>query len=333
MLAWKGSVLMRQRMERLAREAGNPQEQKLWDQLETVAAQLATSSLATPSDPQQRDAWRENLVKLTREKEELEAQFSRTSADFRRLRSQSALTPDELAKCLPPDTAVIDLLQFNRRVDEKQSGGRIKTHWEHRLAAFVLRSADHASVAGAATKGRNAGTASGTQPEQSVAMIDLGLIGPIDAAVGHWREVHCGQVAGKGADDQPSAFLRRMVWEPLLPHLENVHTVLISPDGTLNQIPWSALPGSKAKSYLLEDYAIATLPVPQMLPELESAAPLNSAAAPLLLVGDVDFSATGRQVRWFDAGSDWASHSVWNAESVAEFGRHVPRNLGSPRLV
>ena len=33
MLAWKGSVLLRQRMQRLARQADDPKEQELWAQL------------------------------------------------------------------------------------------------------------------------------------------------------------------------------------------------------------------------------------------------------------------------------------------------------------
>src|SRR5262249_59622375 len=61
------------------------------------------------------------------------------------------------------------------------------------------------------------------------------------------------------------------------------------------RIPWAALPGAKAGRFLLEDYALALVPVPQLLPEL-LAAPKDAkdVNASLLALGGVDFgSAAG----------------------------------------
>jgi CHAT domain-containing protein len=147
-------------------------------------------------------------------------------------------------------------------------------------------------------------------------LIDLGPVEPINQAVEKWRETYGGNVAGLAAEDQPGMKLRRLVWEPLEPYLGidpaapspqpspkergSVKTVLISPDGEVAKFPWSALPGSKPNTYLIEDgIAVALIPVPQMLPDLlgESPSPQPSAAkgegkAPaLLILGDVNYDA------------------------------------------
>jgi CHAT domain-containing protein len=74
--------------------------------------------------------------------------------------------------------------------------------------------------------------------------------------------------------------------------LGGVSTVLISPDGVLAKLPWAALPGRKPNSYLLEERALAILPIPQQLPQLLQRPPaLADEGASLLLVGDVDYGA------------------------------------------
>ena len=90
--------------------------------------------------------------------------------------------------------------------------------------------------------------------------------------------------------------VRRLVWEPLEPHLQGVQTVLVSPDGALGQLAWAALPGQKPDTYLIEERAMAVVAVPSELPALlaepienERASPKPQGHSPsLLLVGDVD---------------------------------------------
>ena len=49
------------------------------------------------------------------------------------------------------------------------------------------------------------------------------------------------------------------------PHLVGCSTVIIIPDGDLCFLPWPALPGREPGTYLLEDYAPATVPRSQQL--------------------------------------------------------------------
>ncbi|MBY0228731.1 MAG: CHAT domain-containing protein, partial [Gemmataceae bacterium] len=77
---------------------------------------------------------------------------------------------------------------------------------------------------------------------------------------------------------------------PVLPHLAGARIILVSPEGPVARLPFAALPSGK-RGYLVEEFAFATVPVPQMLPRL--AEPFKAEAAPgLLLVGDVDFGAS-----------------------------------------
>ncbi|MBA4190360.1 MAG: hypothetical protein C0467_20425 [Planctomycetaceae bacterium] len=89
--------------------------------------------------------------------------------------------------------------------------------------------------------------------------------------------------------------LREAVWDPLVPHLEGVNLVLICPDGPLCQLPFAALRGIDPKKYLIEELAIAVIPVPRLLPELLSNRSVGNPS--LLLVGDVDFSAPPGEAR------------------------------------
>ncbi|MBA4192462.1 MAG: hypothetical protein C0467_31220 [Planctomycetaceae bacterium] len=91
----------------------------------------------------------------------------------------------------------------------------------------------------------------------------------------------------QGEGDQ--SILREAVWEPLVPHIGDANLVLICPDGPLCQLPFAALRGTDPKKYLLEEVAIAVIPVPRLLPEL--LAERTTASPSLLVVGDVDFDA------------------------------------------
>ena len=267
MLAWKGAVLLRQRLARAARKTDDAEEKKLWSELQTVATRLATASRTTPS-PEQSQLWRQQLTDLTQHKEQLEAELNQHSAAFRKL--QTKLTADQLRQKMPADTALVDLLQFARRVVEKQQDGSIRLHVEDRLAAFIIRA------------------------DQPVALIDLGRIEPINEAVFQWRNSYGGNQADRAQEDQPAMQLRKLLWEPLASHLEGIQTVLISPDGAVSKFPWGALPGDKPDSYLIEDIAIAIIPVPQMLPNLledDKTNPKDTDSS-LLIVGDVDYGAT-----------------------------------------
>jgi len=113
--------------------------------------------------------------------------------------------------------------------------------------------------------------------------VSLGPAEPLDAAVSQWRQA----LEGGGPESAAGAELRRLVWEPLRPHLDGVSTVLVSPDGALAWIPWGALPGDTPGQVLLEERRLVLVPVPQLLPEL--LAGQQPAEPSLLALGSVAY--------------------------------------------
>ncbi len=98
--------------------------------------------------------------------------------------------------------------------------------------------------------------------------------------------------------------MRELVWKPLETQLAGCNTILLSPDSKLSQIPWGALPGKQPGSYLIEDVAVAVLPVPQLLPELLAARTEDGDTEPvpsLLIVGNIDYDAAVNKSADFSA--------------------------------
>ncbi len=121
--------------------------------------------------------------------------------------------------------------------------------------------------------------------DRPVVRVDLGAADAIARQVGQWRE----SFGRKSNDQNPGEGLRKSVWLPLEPHLEAIEIVLVSPDRALAQLPWGALPGAKPGSYLLEERAIAVIPVPQILPALLSKERRAGLPESLLVAGDIDY--------------------------------------------
>jgi len=269
-LSWKGAVFAQQREVRVFRRVvqragGQPEIIQMFDDLQDTTRRLATLALAVPPDPKQQSAWRRQVADQTERKEHLEVELARRSAEFRRAQSRREMTPEWVQAALPDGVVLVDLLEYTDSSPPPAGKGQWK--WERRLVAFVVRR-DH-----------------------PIHRLDLGPVAPITAAVDRWRKTY-----GSGPtprEDDPAAELRRRVWEPLEGCVRDARMVLVSPDGALARLPLSALPGREPGTYLIEERAIAVVPVPQLLPELlEPAAQPPGASEGLLLVGDIDYGAS-----------------------------------------
>jgi CHAT domain-containing protein len=266
-LAWKGSVSARQQflrgMRRALQAGAKPEVAQLYRELDQAARSLATLARVTP-DPKKPEDHRRTLERLSAEIERLERALAAASAEFHQQLAQRQRTAADIRQALPADAVLVDLLEYSHL--SPPAAGKGSGTSERRLAAFVV------------------------QPNQPVVRLDLGPVQPIAAAIEEWRKrfgpdpVH--------PDRDPAATLRRLVWEPLTPHWKGAKIVLLSPDGATARFPWAALPGQVPGTYLVEELALAVVPVPQLLPEL-LARPAGGAGEPsLLLVGEVNFEAT-----------------------------------------
>lgn len=259
--ATKGIVTAGQSVARLQRR--RPELRSLFTRLQSVGTQLANLAFVVPQTGRRTD-WLKQVEDLTNQKEKLEGELASKSREFGETQAVLRLTSDKLQQSLPPDTALVDVLEYGFLIPSARD--RADYTVENRLLAFVIR------------------------PDRAVRKIDLGPLAAVTRAVEEWRRSLEGQATSHAGD-----VLRSLIWQPLVPLLNGADTVLVSNDGPLSQVPIAALPGSKPQSYLIEERRIAVVPVPRLLPQLlANRRPGDSPASAPLLIGDIDFDADPR---------------------------------------
>ena len=258
-LTWKGATLARQRGMRLA--AADPEIGEQFKQLQTLSRQLASLSRVGPT--QKANDWKQQVQELTTKKERLEAQLSQKSASFRD--ALKTITPELIQASIPTDGVLVDFLQYTHsKPSEVQKG---QTEFTPSILAVVARR------------------------QGEPLLIELGSKANLAEAIDQWRETFGMSPVGK----QAGAAIRKQIWEPLLKHIGDANTVLVSTDGVLGRLPIAALPGREPGTYLIEDHRIALIPVPQLLPALVNAEGTKELTRELLLLGDVDYDADQEQ--------------------------------------
>jgi CHAT domain-containing protein/tetratricopeptide (TPR) repeat protein len=259
-LAWKGSVLLRQQQRRLfLRLAQDAKTRAAAEALQSATRRLAALRMS-PS------ATKEALDALQAEQEEAQAALAKASAAYGEQQDRERASPAEFAKSLPDGAALVDY-HFYIRTVVVGKGRQSRFDWH--LVAFIHR------------RGRPA------------ARIDLGPAPRMVDAIDAWRPLLS---AGK-PEALVGAYLKRLVWTPLERHLADAKVVLVSPDGPLGTVPFAALPGKKKGSYLIEDVALAVVPVPAAIPALMRPVPKEEKPAPsLLVVGGVDYEEAATAV-------------------------------------
>jgi CHAT domain-containing protein len=250
-LAWKGATLARQRAARLV---NSPELAPVFTELQSVVRQwTAAAKAAADGDPKFVKFYGE----LAARREALEADLSAKSGAY--ADAVKDVSAGDVASALPEDAALVDYFEYTYSEPSKTENGILTR--ERSLLAFVIR------------KGRG------------VTMVNLGPMEPIEAAIDAWRATY-----GQSADAQAAAgFLRTRLWAPLSDAIGDAPLVVISPDGALGKLPFCALPGKAAGTYLIEDAAVALVPVPRLIPTLAAAEDASPADRELLLVGGVDY--------------------------------------------
>jgi CHAT domain-containing protein len=256
-LTWKGSVFTRQRAMRAA--LSEPELQPLLVRLQNVASSLSSLAVTVPA-PIERPSWQRKVADLSDKKEQLEQLLASKSARYREARVNTTL--EALRAVLPADTVLID---FVESVPTPAAWPADVSEAKPNLLAFVLRSSG---------------------PLQ---MIVLDEPDEIEQRIDDWRstesfnsQIKSCRMTTEARD--AGAWLREHLWEPLESRFSaDDKTVLISPDGALSRLPFSALPGRKPGSFLIEDWPIAVVIAPQALPA-QLAAPTLRPEGRLLLM-------------------------------------------------
>jgi CHAT domain-containing protein/tetratricopeptide (TPR) repeat protein len=302
-LSWKGATLVRQRHLRMVSDQAGTRDTFL--RLRDITKAI-TDLLRRPPGVFQKAAWQQKVDRLTNMKDELEAELVAKSEPFRK--SQRRIQLNDLMDVLPKDMALVDFLELpNPTRDEQRNHANLLTPPAH-FICFVVRHGE------------------------PIVPIDLGPAEAINKAVETWR-------LGFGTTEESAKagqFLRNHVWKKFEPQLKGIDKVILSPDKALARIPFAALPGSKPGSYLIEEYQLASIAVPQLLPDLlnaPNASKRSSLIGDLLVLGNIDYGTTTEQPRDDSlVGSDFQplSETKQEIESISQlYTQTLKRDSGS----
>ncbi|ERT05055.1 TPR repeat family protein, partial [Lyngbya aestuarii BL J] len=117
----------------LLRENITPENQQLLDELAAVRTQLATLIYNKPENLSD-EQYRQQVANLRQKSEQLEAELSRRSADFRTI--SEPVTVEAVQQLIPEDAALVEFILY-KPFDAKASTNR----WEKpHYAAYILKS-------------------------------------------------------------------------------------------------------------------------------------------------------------------------------------------------
>ena len=251
-LSWKGMIYRRQNLLR-ALQGNDPLKKELSDTIR----QLATLLNSTPK-PNEEQAFQDKIKTLSDKKEDLEKELAKQIPSL----NLAKVTPAELQNFVAPDAALIDIFQYSHSSSSKEAKGELDI--EERYAAWVIRK------------------------DKPIIRLELGSAEDINNLVFQWRSSLSTRKAPSEGPQDPAIAIREKVWLPIAKHLEGAKTVIISPDGMLGTLPFTALPGEDIKKYLIEERNIAVVPFLQTLPDL-LAKKESTGIASMLALGDVAY--------------------------------------------
>ncbi len=270
-LAWKGATLVRQRAQKLFEDS--PELAALRNELRTIVPQWAAlqTMLSQASSDGEVKKWQGRLDELGKRKQELELELNEkinaakvAAAEAGAAEQSADATLESLLASLPSGGALVDYLEYTDYQPSEIDPGRYVS--ERRLAAFVVRTGSEAGP---------------------VKMFDLGPVRPISEAIDRWR-INYGLA---GPSLEAGQLLKQTIWAPLEPLLTDATMVVYSPDGALGRLSFTALPGAKPDSYLIEDFPLVLVPVPQLIPELMKGGVAAELPKELLVMGGVNYDS------------------------------------------
>ncbi|MEL7036073.1 MAG: CHAT domain-containing tetratricopeptide repeat protein, partial [Cyanobacteria bacterium J06592_8] len=209
----------------LLRENITPENQKFLDELQAVRTQLATLIYNQPENLSL-EQYRQQIEALKKEADNLEAELSSRSAEFRTL--SEPVTIEAVQQLIPEDTALVELVLYY----SLNPKGRVKPHY----AAYILKSSG--------------------EPQ----WVDLGEAKTIHEA--YSKRLGFGQnlflKASSALMNKSARSLDELLMKPIREKLGDVEHIIISPDAELNRISFAALVDEN-NQYLVENYRITYL--------------------------------------------------------------------------
>ncbi|MEA5544236.1 tetratricopeptide repeat protein, partial [Limnoraphis robusta CCNP1324] len=245
----------------LLRENITPENQQLLDELATVRTQLATLIYNKPENIPD-EQYRQQVANLREKSEQLEAELSRRSEEFRTI--SEPVTIETVQQLIPEDAALVEFVLYQPFDAKATPGNRQgKPHY----AAYILKSSG--------------------EPQ----WVDLGEAEPIHEA--YFKRGGFGQnlvlKASPPFMKKSARSLDELLMQSIRQKLGDVNHIIISPDAELNRIPFAALVDENNR-YLIETYKITYLTTGRDLIRLQLE---YSHKQPPVIVANPDYDKPG----------------------------------------
>ena len=315
----------------ILRNQSDHETQKLLDEYTGIVGQISAQTLRGPGKkkPEEHLAY---LKSLEVEKDKLENDISRRSGEFKV--QTTPITLEGVQHLIPADAALVEYAVY-RPYDAKTL-----TYGKPRYVAYVVKSGSGFRVPGSGagqgldgsiqnpqSKIQNQISPPGTRnPEPgTLSYVDLGDAEPIDRAVATLRQMVSNRSKSVSSQVKPAAqALDQLVMKPVRILVGATRHLLISPDGALNLIPFSALMDERGQ-YLVEKYTLTYLTSGRDLLRLNVKLP--SEESPLVLANPDYALGTGPVV----AGQ--TLKPLISLPATAREGQEVQKLVGDARLV
>jgi CHAT domain-containing protein/Tfp pilus assembly protein PilF len=224
----KGRVLdaLSDSLEALRRRM-NPEDAALLERFNNVTAEISRLVLSSPPNapPEQHQ---QRIESLKEEREQLEAEISRRSAQFRA--ASKPVTLEAVRAALPANSALLEFAAYKRflpeGITEKECFG------ESRYVVYVIR------------------------PSEDVQWKELGETRALDDLILKFRQAL--RDPSRSDVKDIARLVDKKIMQPLLASIGTVDRLFVSPDGELNLIPFEALVDDQDR-YLAELYSITYL--------------------------------------------------------------------------
>jgi len=220
MLRWKGAMTRRLRARATMARSHDGEIAELRDALNRK--RLALAALATsPYDSNTAAVRRETAVRLANEKEVLEREIGKQSAEWSAEHHARKATAADVCAALPQNTGLVDYFRYY------DAGST--------YLAFVV-----------------------VAPACEVVRVEIGPAKELEKGIQEWRETLADMDSLPSRINRRGRKVAEQVWDPIAPLLGEVDRIIIIPDRSLSAVPFSALPRADGR-FLLETHTVSYL--------------------------------------------------------------------------
>ena len=263
-LARKGILFEAQkRIQAVLAGEDNTKAQKIFADLTRVRQELARLVLGGPGK-EGPDAYQKRVADLTSQKEVLEGQLGRLSQTFAQQRKTRIATTAAVASVLPEGAVLIEMARI------RDSDFKTNKWGASRYLAFIL----------------SPGKVS------TVSLVDLGEADSIDQKVAAFKKALGNSKTLPDILAKQSNDLYRHIFTPLTSAIGKSRHIFLSPDGSLNLIPFEVLRDDKGR-YLIETHTFHYVSAGR---DIAGYGMIKQKGQKSLLLGDPDFDLAARTV-------------------------------------